>query len=126
MTMALCFNCGEIKFGAICPCPQCETTSTGDMSLDIAFSDHHLDIDTLRQFGEVVRTIAETGAEPPQRFWAFIHYVSQNHPQILRVELNPDAEREIEYLLSGLDLPEVTVVERTLLPAQDDEADEWD
>jgi hypothetical protein len=24
MTMALCLNCGEIKFGAVCPCPNCQ------------------------------------------------------------------------------------------------------
>ena len=38
MTMALCFNCGDIKFGAICPCPKCQAESSGDMELDIRAS----------------------------------------------------------------------------------------
>jgi hypothetical protein len=42
MTWALCLNRGETKFGAIRPCRSCKTASTGDMSLDIAFSDHHV------------------------------------------------------------------------------------
>jgi len=24
MTDALCLNCGDIKFGALCPCPSCK------------------------------------------------------------------------------------------------------
>ena len=39
MTQALCLHCGEIKFGALCPCPQCQADSTGNVDLDIAFSD---------------------------------------------------------------------------------------
>ena len=48
MTWALCLNCGEKKFGAICPCPSCQAESTGDINLDIAFSDHHMSVETIK------------------------------------------------------------------------------
>ena len=80
MTWALCFNCGATKFGAICPCPQCGFTSTGDMNLDIAFSDHRLSEETLRAFGAVVGSIHRVCDDDHLRFWTFIHYVSTRHP----------------------------------------------
>jgi len=39
MSLALCFNCGNVKFGALCECDKCGIASTGDMDLDILFSD---------------------------------------------------------------------------------------
>ena len=39
MTQALCLSCGNTKFGAIVPCPDCRVASCGDMKTDIAFSD---------------------------------------------------------------------------------------
>ena len=55
MTMALCFNCGAIKFGAIIPCPKCyfhmigNMESMDDVGLAIAFSDHNFEIETLEE-----------------------------------------------------------------------------
>ena len=57
MTWALCLTCGDVKFGAICPCPNCGVSSTGNMQLDIAFSDHHLSRRTLDELGAVVAEI---------------------------------------------------------------------
>lgn len=125
MTMALCFYCGEVKFGAICPCPKCGNKSTGDMSLDIAFSDHHLKVDTLKEFGEVVRTIQAVDGDPRLKFWAFIEYVSQHHPTILHVDLKPEVKADIEQLMDGIVLPEVTVrdVERPSLKSEEPDDD---
>src|SRR4051794_1647899 len=72
MTWALCFNCGETKFGALCPCPSCQEGSTGDINLDIAFSDHHMAVETIKEFGEVVRAIRRACDEDELRFWSFI------------------------------------------------------
>ena len=65
MTIALCFNCGHMKFGAICPCPECRIASTGNMNLDIAFSDHWMSVDTIRAFGEVIRAIRRVCDDDP-------------------------------------------------------------
>jgi hypothetical protein len=86
VTMALCFHCGQTKFGEICPCPDCRVSSTGNIQLDIAFSDHHLSVATIGAFGEVVRALRRVCPDDKDRFWAFIHYVSTNHPDILHIE----------------------------------------
>ena len=112
--MALCMNCGTVKFGAICPCAECGVASTGDMRLDIAFSDHHLSTRTLKQLGAVVKALREP-AEPDTRahdaqpddaekrdavrFWAFISYVSRNHPSILTADPPPELAAAVNDLL---------------------------
>jgi len=109
MTMALCFSCGEIKFGAICPCPKCQVSSCGDMGLDIAFSDHHYDVETLKEFGNVIRAIQPACDDPPTRFWAFIHYISEHHPSILKVDLKPESRIKVDNVLRRVVLPQVTL-----------------
>jgi hypothetical protein len=68
MTMALCFCCGALKWGAICACADNETC-----------------------------------------LCAFVHYISEKHPNILRVQLAPEMCERVADLLQGLTLPEVTI-----------------
>jgi hypothetical protein len=109
MTWALCLNCGKIKFGAICPCPNCQVHSTGNMELDICFSDHHWERQTLEELGAVIDALAPAVADPELRFWAFLHYVSVNHPEILQVNLSPEIRSNAEQLVKDTPLPPVTV-----------------
>ncbi len=64
------------------------------MGLDIAFSDHHYDVETLKEFGGIIRAIHSASDDPPTRFWAFMHYVSEHHPGILKVNLKPEVFSE--------------------------------
>ncbi|MFO0960299.1 MAG: hypothetical protein U0800_23135 [Isosphaeraceae bacterium] len=109
MTWALCFHCGNTKFGAICPCPDCQVSSTGNMQLDIAFSDHNLSVETIREFGEVVRAIQQVCDDDATRFWSFILYVSRNHPDILDVNLEPEVESRCIGVLEDANPPAVTI-----------------
>jgi hypothetical protein len=109
MTWALCFNCGSIKFGAICPCPQCHVASTGDEMLDILFSTHHWQRRTLEEFGSVVQAIKATSGDRMLGFWAFIRHVSDTYPEILHVELEPEVRSRVDAILAGLLLPSVTL-----------------
>jgi hypothetical protein len=111
MTQALCFNCGETKFGAICGCPSCGVQSTGDMSLDIAFSDHHMDVETIQAFGEVVRSIRRECDDDGLRLWTFLSFVSSNHPEILQVELEPEVSARCAAVLARANPPPVVVRE---------------
>jgi hypothetical protein len=111
MTWALCLNCGETKFGALCPCPSCRSGSTGDVNLDIAFSDHHMALETLKEFGEVVRAISRVCDEEELRFWSFISFVSSHHPDILHVELAPEAAERCAEVLARANPPPVVVRE---------------
>lgn len=111
MTWALCFHCGGTKFGAICECEECGAGSTGDISLDIAFSDHRMDVETLREFGEVVRSIRRVCPDDELAFWSFVSYVSSHHADILGVNLDDDRRRVCEEILSRAQPPPVTVRE---------------
>lgn len=112
MMMALCFSCGEVKFGALCPCPVCQVESSGDMELDIAFNDHNCAVETLHEFGAVIRCIGTEAKDPETRFWTFIHYVSNNHPSILKAEPQPHLRDEVERVLRSIVLPAVTLREK--------------
>ncbi len=105
MTWALCFHCGEIKFGAICPCPKCNVASTGDISLDILFSDHRFSRATLEKFGQVIQRIQSFCAADDGRFWAFLKYVSDNYPEILTITLKPPFDAKVPAILAMLALP---------------------
>lgn len=100
MTIALCLHCGRTKHGAIVPCLECGAASTGDMDLDIAFSDHLLSPGTLAEFGDVLRAIRAACDDDQLRFWSFIRYVSANHPTILTVDMSPEQQAECERVLA--------------------------
>jgi hypothetical protein len=57
MTTALCINCGTFKVGAFNVCSSCGCVPTGNIDLDLAFTDHYLSEETLCQFGDLIRTL---------------------------------------------------------------------
>ena len=63
MTIAICFQCGAVKFGAFVPCDKCGATprSEEDVALSMGMSDHYFDTETLEQMGRMVRE-----GTPPQ------------------------------------------------------------
>jgi len=111
MTWALCFNCGATKFGALCPCPECEAASTGDVGLDIAFSDHRMSEATLAAFGAVVRSIRQVCDDDQLRFWSFIEYVATRHPDVLGLELPAEERARCDDVLARAKPPPVVVEE---------------
>ncbi len=111
MTMALCFNCGHTKWGAIVPCPECNVASTGEMNLDIAFSDHRMAVSTIGAFGEVVRAIRRVCEDDHLRFWSFVRFVSVNHGDILGVQMPPEQAAECDAVLARAHPPPVIVEE---------------
>lgn len=109
MTWALCLSCGQVKWGAICACPRCQVASTGNMELDITFSDHRIHKETLEELGAIVESIHQASDDQELCFWTFIHYISVNYPEILTAELKPEARVRVEEFLPRLSLPVVTV-----------------
>lgn len=57
MTMAVCFKCGVVKFGAFVPCPKCSAIpqTEDDFALALAMTDHYFDRATLDQMGAAIR-----------------------------------------------------------------------
>jgi hypothetical protein len=74
MTMAVCFKCGVIKFGAFVPCPECAAfpQSEDDLALSLAMTDHYFDMPTLEQMGASVRD-----GKPP-------HLDPESHAQLVQ------------------------------------------
>jgi hypothetical protein len=111
MTQALCFHCGETKFGALCPCPECQSGPTGDIQLDIAFSDHHMSVASIAGFGRAIKAIRMVCEDDELCFWSFISFVSTHHSDILRVELEPEIGRSCAKVLARASPEPVTVEE---------------
>jgi hypothetical protein len=109
MTMALCFNCGDIKFGAICPCPTCEAKSTGNMGLDITFSDHNIDEASLKELGLLIQKFKTQCNDQCLVFWAFIRYISENHPHILSASVPNDIEEDVNRLYESTSIPSIEI-----------------
>src|ERR1700731_1126419 len=57
MTIAVCFQCGEFKFGAWAPCPKCRALprTEDDYVVSMALTDHYFDRPTLEQMGQSVK-----------------------------------------------------------------------
>ncbi len=110
MTMALCLNCGDLKFGALCPCPACNAGPSGDVDLDITFSDHQYSEETLEEFGNVIKAIQNASPDDPvERYWAFLQYVSIHHPSILTIDLNEDIAKRVERVLAAISVPPIAL-----------------
>jgi len=57
MTQAVCFSCGEMKFGAFTACKQCGKLPRTDdeLVLSLAMTDHYFKLDTMLQMGQSVK-----------------------------------------------------------------------
>ena len=53
MTQAVCFNCGDMKWGAFNHCENCGAMPRSDdeLMLSLACTDHYFDLETLRRIG---------------------------------------------------------------------------
>ena len=109
MTQALCLRCGSTKFGALNPCMACGGEATGNVELDIAFSDHYMSYRTLELLGTVIQAINEATDDPDLRPLAFILYVTDNHPSVLQITSQSPLIPQARELLGGLTLPVFTV-----------------
>lgn len=107
MTISLCLRCGELKHGALCPCQKCRAPATGDANLDIAFSDHNLAPQTLSALGGIIRQINAVENDKEIRYWAFLKYINDTMPQILRITVSPEMADKIAQNTQSLQFPSI-------------------
>jgi hypothetical protein len=88
---------------------KCGGGPTENIQLDIAFTDHNMSQASLEAFGQVIQAINVVCDDPSARFWAFIYYVSSEHPSILTVELGEEWTEWCSMLFDKLKLPNVKV-----------------
>lgn len=109
MTVALCICCGELKFGAFCPCDKCKVSSSGNKDVDVAFTDHFHSPETLEEFGAVIKKMKSVCRDTDELYWCFVYWVLKNHPGILKGSLDPELEEQIVEILGDIELPKVTL-----------------
>ncbi len=100
----MCLNCGGIKCGALVPCDACASPATGNLTLDIAFTDHRIPREKLLELGAVVSEIHRVCEDRSLCLWTFLQYVSLHHPSILEVHLKEDAKQAAAGVLAQLQL----------------------
>ena len=117
MTWAMCLNCGEIKGGALVPCSKCEAPATGNLALDIAFSDHRIPREKLLELGSIVSEIHRICKDESLCFWTFLQYVTLHHPSILEIDLKDEAKDAVESVLARLNVPSLSITASELSTA---------
>jgi len=56
MTIAICFACGAIKFGALCPCEKCKAApkSEDEIAVSLLLCDHHIPVTDLEALSDAM------------------------------------------------------------------------
>lgn len=109
MTIALCLYCGDLKFGALCPCSSCATHAVDFAELNILFSDHQIPKEDLTQFGEIIAHFRTKTHDQMLVFWAFVHYISEHHGNLLKAEIPDEWVDRVEDIYVESELPELTI-----------------
>ena len=93
MTQAVCFKCGEIKFGAFVLCPHCNARPSADeeLVLSLAMTDHYFDLATMKQMGAAVKD-----GKPP--------HLDEKYCQDLMKQLRESKKLLTSHLLTNNDL----------------------
>lgn len=107
--MALCFNCGDLKFGALCPCSSCKSHATGHEDLDILFSDHQMCVEDLIEYGKIVAHFREKTDDSRLVFWCFAHYISERHGNLLKTEIPDEFVNSVYNIYIESELPTLTI-----------------
>jgi len=112
VTVALCLNCGQLKFGALCECFHCGSESTGYDKLDVAFTDWLCSEEELEYFGEIVREIGRHCDDYGLKSIAFAIYISDHHPDNLAIgSINPEVELAARRMLSFCTFPSKKMIQ---------------
>lgn len=121
--MALCLNCGDIKFGAICPCPACNVESCGTAEVDIMFSDHFHATESLKEAGAVIKAIRNASSDSNESHWAIMQYLSTQFPDIITVRLKDPMWQRVTRLSDSITLPPISwKISPQLEPTPDSES----
>jgi hypothetical protein len=117
MTVALCLYCGESKFGALNPCPYCDKRGSGNLKLDLTFSDHYISHSDIETLGSVIKRIRAVCPDDQKRYNAFFHFVACSNPTFLQTTLNIDERSAADIVLAKAKV----IVGEVSLPNPDDD-----
>ncbi len=92
MTTALCLNCGALKFGALCPCPECDAETCGNREYDLFFTDHLFTVDFLEVLSEDFKDFKEFDGDDQTRLTAFLIFAAEYAPEDIRIDFRETQE----------------------------------
>ncbi len=92
MTTALCLNCGALKFGALCPCPECDAETCGNREYDLFFTDHLFTVDFLAVLSEDFRDFRKFDGDDQTRLAAFLIFAAEYAPEDIRIDFKETLE----------------------------------
>jgi len=106
MTMALCFNCGNIKFGALTSCDECGYDPNNELLRDVSirFSDWFLNDDDFNLYSSVIKQIHLSCHENDLCLWTFLRFMSVNYPSILSVDMSVDLVIQSDEILKTVNI----------------------
>jgi len=80
-SQALCFNCGDLHFGALNACDKCGfQPDVENFTLWTTFSDHFMSPPMLKFFGNNMKQIANETPDFEERIWVFFQYIKDSYP----------------------------------------------
>lgn len=69
MTVAVCFRCGEMKYGALNPCEKCgeKPQAENDFVVSLALTDHYLNATVLQEASVKIKKGEQIRLDPQSR-----------------------------------------------------------
>jgi hypothetical protein len=71
----------------------------------LLFTDHNFSVQTLNNFGEIMKIISTAFPDVEERSTAFLKYVSDNHPSLVSANMPNEIYRRLGKTMSRLKLP---------------------
>jgi hypothetical protein len=86
MTVAICLECGEFKFGAFNSCKECGARphDVDELALSLACSDHYFDKPTLEQISKIIQAGEEPLIQPELLQWIRAELSSPENEDLLK------------------------------------------
>ena len=107
MSQALCLKCGAIKMAALNACPDCKIEIVQDAEFMIRFTEHDIELETLKALGEFLRKIIRKSKNETLAFWTFIYYISEHHPGVLQIRFSDDKRALVDENLRKIGIPQI-------------------
>lgn len=109
MTVALCTHCGDLKKGLLLPCDHCGEPPSKEISLEHILSDHYLSVDTLKEFGNVIKRLSMVANNKLEGYWAFMYLLSEYYPEIMFTDIPKVFRASSIILIKDMDLNPIVI-----------------
>ncbi len=117
----MCLACGDIKHGAFVDCGACGAPALEDNGINLAFTDHHLDVSTLQECGRVIKHLNAIAPDQESALMSFFRLITERHPDLIYNVTTPDLAEKAGAVLHLAGVPEIKITDspRALREAND-------